>query len=220
MNESAIRKKGALYSESEEIANSVTHALGAFFAVLGAIFLIAFAIRQSDAYKLAGATIYSFGLITLFTMSTIYHAVSNQRLKKIFQKFDHTSISLLIAGTYTPYTLILMRGSVLGWIIFALVWAICLINIVLKSISISRFNKISMAGYFVSGWIIVFAFPAIIKNLALPGIILLFAGGVAYTAGIIFYSKEKVHYMHAVWHLFVLLGAALHYFSILLYVIL
>ncbi|NCA66589.1 MAG: hemolysin III family protein [Clostridia bacterium] len=218
MEEAAYRQNGALYSLKEDIANAVTHAIGAVAAIIGTAILLAISIRQIDSFKIASAVIYGFGLITLFTMSSLYHAITNQSVKKVFQKFDHTSISLLIAGSYTPYTLVLLRGSVMGWIIFGLVWGLCIMNIVLKSISISRFDKISMACYFLSGWIIVFAFPAILKNIELGGLILLIAGGVAYTGGIYFYSKAKIYYMHTVWHFFVLLGAILHYFSVLYYV--
>lgn len=215
----SIRRNGKLYTLREDIANSITHGIGGVLAIIGTVIILIISIRQNDALKIVSSAIYGFSAILLFTMSTLYHSFTNDTVKKVFRVFDHTSISILIAGTYTPYTLVLLRGKAIGLIVFSVVWGVNILSIVLKSISVNRFEKISLACYIISGWCALIAIVPIIKALALPGLILLFLGGLMYTSGIFFYAKVKTHYMHAVWHLFVLAGAILHYFSIILYVI-
>ncbi|MBU1145808.1 MAG: hemolysin III family protein [Firmicutes bacterium] len=212
------RKEGALYSISEEIANAISHGIGAFLSVLGLIILLMDAIPQHDVWKIVSVSIYGASMITLFSMSTMYHSLTHKKAKKVFRIFDHTSISILIAGTYTPFTLVLLRGT-MGWIIFGVVWTASIVNIVLNSISINKFKTVSMISYVASGWVAVFAIVPIIKTMPALGIILLFLGGIMYTGGLIFYRKKNIKYMHFIWHLFVLAGAILHFFCILFYVI-
>ena len=145
-------------------------------------------------------------------------ALTNPTAKKVFRVFDHTSIFFLIAGTYTPFTLVTLRGWV-GWTVFGVVWGVAVVGIVLNSISVERFKKISMVGYIASGWCVIAAIVPLVRRMALPGVILLILGGVFYTAGVLFYRKKGVRFMHAFWHFFVLAGAVLHYFCILFYVI-
>lgn len=203
------------YTVGEEIFNAVTHGVGAALGIAGTVILLVY---SDDAWKAVSSSIYGGSMILLFLMSCLYHAIAAPRAKKVFRVFDHTSIFLLIAGTYTPFTLITLRGWV-GWTLFGIVWACAVVGIVLNSISIERFRRFSQICYIASGWCIVIAFVPLWRSLALPGIVLLLAGGVAYTVGVFFYRDKKRRYVHSVWHLFVLAGAVLHYLDILLYVI-
>lgn len=205
------------YTLGEEIANSVTHGLGALMALAGAVVLIVFAALTHDPWKIVSVSIYSFTMFFLFLMSTLYHAINNKQAKQVFRVFDHTSIYLLIAGTYTPFTLVTLRGP-WGWAIFGVVWAAAILGIVLSAIDIERFKVFEMTCYVASGWCIVVAMFPLVKALSVPAIVMLVAGGVSYTAGIAFFASER-KYWHSIWHLFVLAGAVLHYMCILLYVI-
>lgn len=207
-----------VYTLGEEIANSITHGLGAALSIAGCVLLIVFAAFSGDAYKVVSAAVYGTSLIILFTMSTIYHAITNKTAKYVLRVFDHSSIFILIAGTYTPLTLVTLRGA-LGWTIFGVVWGCAAVGILLNAISVERFKKVSMACYVLSGWCVVLAVVPMVRAMALPGLILLLVGGLLYTVGILFYKLKSIKYMHSVWHLFVLGGALLHYFSILLYVV-
>ncbi len=211
MAEKAVKR----YTVGEEIFNAVTHGVGAALGIAGTVILLVY---SDDAWKAVSSAIYGGSMILLFLMSCLYHAIAAPRAKKVFRVFDHTSIFLLIAGTYTPFTLITLRGWV-GWTLFGIVWACAVVGIVLNSISIERFRRFSQICYIASGWCIVIAFVPLWRSLALPGIVLLLAGGVAYTVGVFFYRDKKRRYVHSVWHLFVLAGAVLHYLDILLYVI-
>lgn len=211
-----VVRKGSFYTVSEEIANAVTHGVGALLAVVATVFLLIQSL--GDPWKVVSSAIYGGSMILLFTMSCLYHALTNETAKKVFRVFDHTTIFLLIAGTYTPFTLVTLRGA-MGWTVFGVVWGVAAAGIILNAISIERFKKISMAGYIVSGWCIVIAMIPLFQKLALPGILLLFLGGIFYTGGILFYKKKGVPYMHMLWHLFVLAGAAAHFFCIIFYVI-
>lgn len=204
------------YTVGEEIANAVTHGTGALLAVAGTVILI---LRSGgDPWKIVGCSVYGFSMILLFTMSCLYHAISAPRGKKVMRVFDHTSIFLLIAGTYTPITLVTLRGAV-GWTLFGVVWAACILGIVLNAVSIERFRKFSMWCYIAAGWSVVIAAYPVIKAVPPGGLLLLLAGGVAYTVGVLFYRKKSVKYFHTVWHMFVLAGAALHYFAVCFYVV-
>ena len=211
MAEKAVKR----YTVGEEIFNAVTHGVGAALGIAGTVILLVY---SDDAWKAVSSAIYGGSMILLFLMSCLYHAIAAPRAKKVFRVFDHTSIFLLIAGTYTPFTLITLRGWV-GWTLFGIVWACAVGGIVLNSISNERFRRFSQICYIASGWCIVIAFVRVGRSLALPGIGLLLAGGVAYTVGVFFYRDKKRRYVHSVWHLFVLAGAVLHYLDILQYVI-
>ncbi len=202
------------YTLGEEIANSITHGVSALLAVAGSVVMIVMAALKGDAWCIVSASIYAFSLILLFTMSTIYHALAPNRAKKVFRVFDHTSIYLLIAGTYTPITIGLLRGSI-GWVLFSVVWAICILGIVLNSVSIEKFKKLSMLFYIIAGWAVVMAVVPMIRTMSLSGLIFMLIGGICYTVGIVFYVMKNIKYMHSVWHLFVLAGAVFHYFAIL-----
>ena len=210
--------KKKFYTVGEEIANSITHGLGAIFAIVACVILIIFASVKGGALRVVSASVYGASLIIMFTMSTLYHALTNDKAKGVFRVLDHTSIFLLIAGTYTPFSLITLRGK-LGWTIFGIVWSISIVGIILNIISIERFKRFSMLLYIAMGWCVLFISSSLIKQMDSDGLIFLLIGGILYTTGVIFYKLKKIHYMHSVWHLFVLAGAIMHYFCIQLYVI-
>ena len=205
------------YTLGEEIANSITHGLGALMALAGAVVLIVFAALTGDRWKIVSVCIYGFAVFFHFMMSTLYHAINHKTAKRVFRVFDHTSIYLLIAGTYTPFTLVTLRGG-WGWTIFGVVWGATILGIVLSAINLERFKVFGMVCYIATGWCIVVAMFPLVKALPVSGIVLLVLGGVMYTAGIGFFASKK-KYFHSIWHLFVLAGAILHYFCILFYVI-
>lgn len=211
-------KNGIMYTAGEEIFNSVSHAVGSLLSAAALAILIIYAVINSDGFGIASAIVYGISLVLLYSMSTVYHIVSNPTAKKILRIFDHCSIFVLIAGTYTPYLLMPLRGT-LGWVLFGLIWGAALFGIITNAISIEKFRKVSMICYICMGWAIVLTIKPIMQIVELPGIILLIAGGIVYTVGVIFYVLKKYRYMHSVWHLFVLAGSILHYFSILLYVL-
>ncbi|NLK39220.1 MAG: hemolysin III family protein [Clostridiales bacterium] len=208
------KKHGKLYSLGEEIFNSVSHGTGAALAVAGCVLLIIkAAISKSGAVGIVSAALYGASLVILYTMSTLYHALTNKTAKKVFRIFDHCTIFVLIAGTYTPYTLITLRGWV-GYTIFSVLWGVTVLGIVLNAVNLERFRIISMVFYIVMGWCIIFAIRPMLSSLDAKGLILLLAGGIFYTGGLLFY-KQKNKYMHSVWHLFVLAGSLCHYFSVM-----
>lgn len=204
------------YTKKEEIANAITHGIGVIFSIAALVLLVVFAAKYKDAWYVVSYSIYGSTLIILYLCSTLYHSFTNQKVKKIFRKFDHSSIFLLIAGTYTPFTLTILRGK-LGWSILGIIWGITIIGIVLKIVCFDKVEKISTLLYIAMGWVIVVALKSIAEALPIKGIILLIAGGLIYTLGCIFYVRDKMPYNHAIWHMFVLGGSVCHFFSILLY---
>lgn len=209
-----------MYTAGEEIFNSVSHGVGALCSAAALALLIVRAVIEGNHYSVAGAIVYGISLIILYSMSTVYHIVRTKRAKAVLRIFDHCSIYLLIAGTYTPYTMRMVSlGYKIGWVIFGFIWGSAVLGIVINSISIEKFKKISTACYILMGWGIVAAMKTLIAAVAKPGIILLFIGGIVYTAGAVFYVLKQYRYTHSVWHLFVLAGSIFHYFSILIYVL-
>jgi hemolysin III len=202
----------------EEIASSITHGIGAALSVAGLVFLVILATMCGDVWRIASFSIYGGTLIILYLASTLYHSFRNQKVKKIFRVIDHSSIFLLIAGTYTPFLLVSLRG-VLGWYLFGIIWALAGMGIVFKTLFIGRYGRISVFIYVMMGWLCVVAIRQMLANIPSGGIIGLTVGGVLYTAGIVFYAWPKLKYSHAIWHLFVLGGSICHYFSIFLYVL-
>ena len=166
---------------------------------------------------MSSSIVYSFSLFALYLASTLYHACPNRRVKGVLQVLDHCSIFLLIAGTYTPYTLITLRGA-FGWTLFAVVWGAAIVGVVLNAIDVQKYSRVSMVCYVAMGWVVVLAIRPLMASLAWNGLVLLALGGVFYTVGIVFYVIRR-SYMHSIWHLFVLAGSVCHYLSILLYVI-
>lgn len=206
------------YTTGEEIFNAVSHGIGSVLAIGGTGALLALSNRHTAWIYL----VYGLSMVLLYTMSTLYHAFPQAKIKHIFRVFDHASIFLLIAGSYTPFTLVLLRGSAKGPIICTVVWAAAILGVILNAFSVEKFAKLSLLLYVTMGWAVVFAIGDVVNALPPAGFWLLVSGGLAYTGGIPFYVWHKKHrtpYIHGVWHLFVLLGSVLHYLCILLYVV-
>lgn len=212
-----MSEKGAKprYTLGEEIFNSVSHGTGGVLSIAGTVVLIVCAAIYSDALGVISSCIYGASLIMLYTMSTLYHAITNGKAKKFFRIMDHNTIFFLIAGTYTPITLAFLRGAV-GWILFAVVWLAAIVGIVLNSIDLERFRKPSVVCYVLMGWVIIFAVKPLITSVPTISLVFLLIGGIFYTVGVIFYAIKKVRYFHSVWHLFTVAGSVFHYFAILL----
>jgi hemolysin III len=206
------------YSHLEEIFNSVTHGIGALVSIAGLVILIIFSKMYGNLSHIISCTIFGISLVLLYTASTLYHSLRKQNLKHVFKILDHSCIYILIAGTYTPFLLVTLRG-VVGWSIFALVWSLTVIGVIFKVFFVHRFKIISTIAYILMGWIIILAIKPLLQVLPGGGIALLVCGGLAYTLGTIFYAWEKLPFNHAIWHLFVLTGSAFHFCAVIFYVI-
>ena len=206
------------YSVGEEIANSVTHGIGAGLSVAGLTLLVALAAIYGDVWRVVSFSIYGSSLVLLYLASTLYHSIQHPKVKRILRIFDHSAIYLLIAGTYTPFTLVSMRGP-WGWTLFGVVWGLALLGIAFKTVFIGRYEKWATAAYVLMGWLVVIAFKEMLVTVPPGGIVWLVIGGVVYTLGVLFYAWEKLPYNHAIWHLFVLGGSICHFFGILFHVL-
>lgn len=206
------------YTFGEELFNSISHGVGVILSIAALVLLIVFAAIKKSGYGLASGIVYGISLIILYTMSMVYHIVQNEKGKAVLRIFDHCSIFVLIAGTYTPYLLVTLDKT-LGWVMFGIIWGMAVIGIVLNAIDLEKFKKISLVCYVIMGWAIIFTIKPLVKAIPFMGVFLLVLGGVFYTVGVIFYVLKKYRYMHSVWHLFVLCGSVCHFLSILLYVI-
>jgi hemolysin III len=203
------------YTLGEEIFNAVSHGAGGLLSIAGTVVLIVLCAVYSDAWSVISACVYGASLIILYTMSTLYHAITNEKAKKFFRVMDHNTIFFLIAGTYTPFTLVTLRGK-LGWILFGIVWGSALIGIILNSIDLEKFRKPSVVCYILMGWVIIIAVKPMLNSLPGLSLVFLLLGGIFYTVGVIFYSLKKIKWFHSVWHLFTVSGSVLHYFSVLI----
>ncbi|WP_033962118.1 PAQR family membrane homeostasis protein TrhA [Psychroserpens jangbogonensis] len=201
----------------EERLNAWSHGLGAALGIAGLVLLIIF-LKQETPYALFSVVVYGISIIILFMASTFYHAVHGERRKHYFRIVDHISIYLLIAGTYTPVLLITLPDS-LGWELFWTVWGIAAFGVILKIFFTGKFETFSTLLYLVMGWLVVFDFSTLADRIANNGLLLLFAGGLFYTVGIVFYAIEKIPYNHVIWHFFVLGGAICHFFMVYFFVI-
>lgn len=201
----------------EELANALTHGLGLVAAIAGAPMLIIAAVRLGQTASIVGASIFAATMILMYLSSTLYHAFPHGNWKRIFHKLDHTAIYLLIAGTYTPFTLGIMRGQ-LGWTIFGAIWALASIGIVLKLFNRLSNPWLSVGLYLLMGWLVVFAAGPLMAKMPVNGLLWLAGGGVAYTLGVIFFALDaRIRFGHAIWHLFVMAGTACHFFAVLYY---
>lgn len=206
-------------SLGEEIANSVTHGIGTALSIAATAVAIVWAALYGNAYGVVSASVYGATLIILYLMSTLYHAFTGKTVKRVFRIFDHCSIFLLIAGTYTPLALVTLSGA-LGWTIFGIIWGFAVLGIVLNSISLEKFKLFSMICYLAMGWMIIIATKTVIGKIGFyPAFFLLLVGGIFYTIGAVFYKMKHIKFMHSIWHLFVLAGSIFHYFCILFYVL-
>jgi hemolysin III len=199
------------------LANAITHGIGAGLAIAGAVCLIAASTRGS-ALIVVSCSIFSATLVLVYLCSTLYHSLVRTRARHVFHVLDHSAIYLLIAGTYTPFTLVSLRGP-LGWFVFAVEWSLALAGVVFKSFAVDRFAVASAAVYLFQGWFIVFAARPLIHAIGWHGLLWLAAGGLAYTLGIVFFALDRLRYFHAAWHIFVLAGSIAHYCAVLFYVV-
>ena len=198
--------------------NSISHMIGAALALVGLVLLVVLAALQGDPWKIVSFSIYGTTLLLLYTFSALYHSLHG-KAKKVFRKFDHLSIYLLIAGSYTPFTLITLRG-VWGWSIFGAIWGLAILGIVLDSLPQKGQRVLPVIIYVFMGWLILIALGPLLRALPLMGLAWLLLGGVFYTIGIVFYALDKrVRHFHGIWHLFVLAGSLSHYFTVLFYVV-
>jgi hemolysin III len=202
-----------VYSRGEEIANSLTHGLGLILSVGGLCVLVTVAGLRGDAWTVTGCAVFGASLVLLYGASTCYHALPAPRWKPWLRVFDHAAIFLLIAGSYTPFLLVSLRGP-WGWSLFGVVWTIAVAGIVLKVFYTGRCRLLSTILYLFMGWIVLIAIKPLVEALPRSSLILLFAGGAAYSAGTLFYMWKRLPYHHAVWHLFVLGGSVCHFFAV------
>jgi len=206
------------YSPSEEKANIISHAIGFVLSIVALVLLVVRASLYGNAWHIVSVAIFGASLISLYAASTFYHSAKDPKIRSRLRIFDHATIYVLIAGTYTPFTLVTLNGPV-GWTIFAASWAMAVTGITLKLFFTGRFNVLSTLMYVFMGWIIVFAISPLIENLSSEGLFWLIAGGIAYTTGAIIYSIKKIPFNHAIFHLFVLLGSFCHFLSVYFYVL-
>ena len=204
------------YSRREEIIHSITHGIGAGLSIAGLTVLVVLAVSYGDVYQIVSFSIYGTTLIILYLASTLYHSFQQPRVKQIFKVIDHSAIYLLIAGTYTPFLLISIRGK-WGWSLLIIIWGLALLGISFKTLFIHRFQNLSVLAYILMGWLNIVAIKELLANIPVGGLIWLAVGGVVYTVGVIFYALYKIPYTHAIWHIFVMAGSICHYFAVLLY---
>ena len=212
------KKHLTYYPKTEEKLNVITHALGLVLSIIALVFLVVRAGTLGSARHIVSFTIFGASLILLYSASTFYHYVQKPDLRRKLNILDHASIYVLIAGTYTPFTLVTLKGW-LGWTIFGITWGIALIGIFFKLFYTGRFDKISTIAYVVMGWIIILAIKPLIENLPINGLYWLLSGGIFYTVGAILYSIPKIKYNHAIFHVFVLLGSFSHFMAVYFYVL-
>lgn len=208
---------GHSYSLGEEIANAVTHGVGAFLSIVALTLLVVAAALWGDAWHLASAIVYGVTMFLLYIASTLYHAITHEKARHVFKVIDHAGIYLLIAGTYTPFTLVTIRNAG-GWWLFGIVWGLAAVGIALEAFWVYRPKWVSALVYLGMGWLAIFAIGPLVDNLETPGVWLLVGGGLAYSLGTIFYVLKRVKFMHAVWHLWVLAGSVLHFVAVMFYV--
>lgn len=208
----------AIQSRPEELVNALTHGMGLLLSVAGMVLLIVFAALRGSAWHVVSCSIYGATLVLLFNFSTLYHLARVGRAKRIFQVLDHSAIFLLIAGTYTPFLLVTLRGG-WGWSLFGVIWALCVVGIVCETTIARRFELISLPVYIGMGWLIVLAIRPLLQVLPTGGAVLLVSGGLAYTVGAAFYAMERIPFAHGVWHLFVLAGSVCHWCAVMFFVI-
>lgn len=206
------------FTKGEEIANAVTHGIGALLSIAALVLLIVFSSLYGSAIHVVSFTIFGATMVLLYTSSTLVHALPHGKAKDVFEILDHSSIYLFIAGTYTPLTLITLKGA-LGWTLFGIVWGLAVCGIVFKSFFVKKYLFTSTLLYVFMGWLIVIGWNQILQNMDFNGVVLLVVGGVLYTIGAIFYLWRGFKFHHMIWHLFVIAGSAAHFFCVLLYLL-
>ena len=217
MKPETLQERLVHYSKAEELANRLTHGLGALLGLIGAIALVGLASGQGDLYRLVSVCIYGGAMVTFFCLSTAYHSVRKPKVRYVFRILDHVGIYLMIAGSYTPFALVTLRGP-WGWWLFGTVWGLATVGAILKIFTTHRLPIVGPLLYIALGWIVVIAFKPLSAALAANGLALLFTGGVAYTVGVLFFLWDRLPFNHAIWHIFVLTGSACHFVAIFYYV--
>lgn len=202
----------------EELVNSMTHGLGLVLSVAGLVILVVLAAVRGTPRHVVSVSVYGATLVLLYAASTLYHAFRSPRLKRVFKIIDHSAIYLLIAGTYTPFTLVVLRGP-WGWTLFGLVWGLAVAGIAFKTLFVDHFVIASTIVYVAMGWLVVIAIRPVLAMVPNRGLLWLLAGGLSYTMGVAFFAARRLPYSHAIWHLFVLGGSISHYFAVLFYVV-
>jgi hemolysin III len=211
------------YNLGDILANAITHGIGAALAIVGTVYLIVAASTRGNAWHIVSCSIFGGTLILVYLCSTLYHSLVRTSARPVFHILDHSSIYLLIAGTYTPFTLVSLHGTV-GWVVFGIVWGLAVVGVVSKSVAMEKFTHgplavLSAIVYLMQGWLIIFAAQPLYHAIGWHGLFWLGAGGLAYTFGIVFFAYDRISYFHATWHIFVLAGSIFHFFGILYYVI-
>jgi hemolysin III len=204
-------------TRAEELANSISHGIGVVAALVGIPFLVATSLRQGDLLNTVGTVVFSATVVLLYSSSAVYHGLLNGKAKRVLRVVEHSAIYLLIAGTYTPFTLGVLRGP-WGWTLLGAVWAFAGVGVTLKALNKASHPVLSTGLYLLMGWLIVLAAEPLMAGLSTPALLLLIAGGLSYTVGVIFYALDsRLHFGHLVWHFFVMTGTACHYFAVLLH---
>ncbi|PWA13233.1 hemolysin D [Pueribacillus theae] len=206
------------FTRREEIANAVTHGIGALLSIAALVLLVVFASLNGTAWHIVSLSIFGATMLLLYASSTLVHSFPEGKAKNLFEIFDHGAIYLFIAGTYTPFLFIVVKGA-LGWTLFGIVWGIALIGVIFKVFFVKKFLFLSTIFYVAMGWIIIFAWNSLVASLASNGVLLLVVGGILYTIGTIFYVWRLFPFHHAVWHLFVIGGSTFHFLSVFFYVL-
>ena len=206
------------YTLGEEIANGVTHGIGAILALTGLIYLVYYSVIFGNSWHIVSCTVYGATLVLLYTISTLYHSIPSPRVKSVMRILDHSSIFLLIAGTYTPFMLVSLNGP-WGWSLFSVIWGLALFGIVFQAALQKSLVAISVALYILMGWAVVVAVKPLLAAIPTNGFLLLLFGGLAYTFGTLFYINKQLRFHHAIWHLFVIAGSAFHFFAVFFYVV-
>lgn len=213
-----LGEEAARYSASEELAHSLTHGAGLALGIVALVMLVVFAVRYATPLAVVAASVYGATLILLYATSTLYHALPPGPAKRVFEVLDHSAIFLLIAGTYTPYTLIDLPAG-WGWALFGVIWGLAAVGITLEAVFHVRARNIQLGLFLIMGWLIVIALKPLLASLPAGGMALLALGGLCYTLGVVFYLWHGLRFHHAVWHVFVLAGSACHVLSVLFFVV-
>ncbi len=211
-------KRKKFYTTGEEIANSIAHGAGAALSVAALAILAATSAQTGEVLKITSFILYGSTLVILYISSTLYHALTNEKAKTVFRYMDHISIYFLIAGTYTPITLVLLGGNI-GWTLFSIVWGLALAGTVFKVLFFGKYEWVSVLIYILMGWMVVFAIKPVMEVMPVDMFFWFLAGGLFYTFGVIFYAIHKVKYFHFIWHLFVIAGSVAHFFGVVLYLV-
>lgn len=217
MSRDKSKKTYTYPSLGEEIANSITHGIGAALSVAALVLLVVFAALRGDVWRIVSFSIYGSSLIILYLTSTLYHSFTNPKVKRLFRVLDHSMIFILIAGSYTPITLTILRGP-WGWTLFGLIWGLAIFGIIMKIAFFDRFDALSVVLYILMGWLVVIALKPLLAAAPQGLMMWMGIGGLSYSLGVIFYAWNRLPYNHAIWHLFVLGGSISHFFGMLLHI--